>query len=59
MSKNWTFQKIIRLVLNFTYEFEVCSTSLYLFQTVAVSDENRSFWDRSWEYLFVQNFFEL
>ena len=25
MSKNWTFQKIIGLGLNFTYEFEVCS----------------------------------
>ena len=25
MSKNWTFQKIIGLWLNFTYEFEVCS----------------------------------
>ena len=24
MSKNWTFQKIIGLGLNFTYEFEVC-----------------------------------
>ena len=34
-------------------------TSLYLFQTMAVSDENSSFWDRSGEYLFVQNFFEL
>ena len=26
MSKNWTFQKIIGLGLNFTYEFEVCFT---------------------------------
>ena len=34
-------------------------TSLYLFQTMAVSDENSRFWDRSGEYLFVQNFFEL
>ena len=25
MSKNWTFQKIIGLGVNFTYEFEVCS----------------------------------
>ena len=34
-------------------------TSLYLFQTVPVSDENSSFWERSWEYLFLQNFCEL
>ena len=33
--------------------------SLYLFQTVAVSYYNSSFWDRSWECLFLQNFFEL
>ena len=29
MSKNWTFQKIIGLGLNFTYEFEVCSILSY------------------------------
>ena len=28
MSKNWTFWKIIGLGLNFTYEFEVCSSRI-------------------------------
>ena len=28
MSKNWNFVNIIGLGLNFTYEFEVCSTDL-------------------------------
>ena len=30
MSKKWTFQKIIGLGLNFTYEFEVCYMSIFL-----------------------------
>ena len=36
------------LIINFQYK-----------KKMAVSDENSSFWDRSGEYLFVQNFFEL
>ena len=34
-------------------------TFLYLFHTIAVSYFNSSFWDRNWNYLFVQNFFEI
>ena len=33
MSKNWTFQKIIGLGLNFTYEFEVCCKEWWNFTT--------------------------
>ena len=29
MSKNWTFQKIIGLGLNFSYEYEVCYIHYY------------------------------
>ena len=35
MSKNWTFQKIIGLGPNFTYEFEVCSN---FFDSISASD---------------------
>ena len=33
MSKNWTFQKIIGLGLNFIYEFEACYISTLLIST--------------------------
>ena len=29
MSKNWTFQKLIGLGLNFTFECEVCYKEVY------------------------------